>query len=229
MKSKKSVSMKAVVVLMALVLLIGCGVGGTLAWLMDQTKTVTNTFTVGDINIDLKETVSGTSQSAAENAVANNNFKILPGTEQSKNPQITVKAGSEASWVFVEITETDNYIKKDGSYTNKRYITWAIADEWTLVDPTSEPASGAQTVTYVYGRKHDAVGNADGTPIDILKDNKVSYSGDLTKEQLDALDTAKPALKFKAYAVQQANGNGTFDIKQAWDIAQDGKLTTTNP
>ena len=39
----------------ALVLVLCCAVGGTLAWLTDTTDPVTNTFTVGDIDIDLTE------------------------------------------------------------------------------------------------------------------------------------------------------------------------------
>ena len=121
MKSKKSVSMKAVVVLMALVLLIGCGVGGTLAWLMDKTEAVTNTFTVGDINIDLNEhaldengklTITTTNKNLTD-------YKILPGTSQAKDPFVTVKKDSEACWVFVKIVEKDNYLfTADGEGNN---------------------------------------------------------------------------------------------------------------
>ena len=49
MRTKKTVSMKAVVLLMAVVLLIGCTIGGSLAWLMTESKAVINTFVVGDI------------------------------------------------------------------------------------------------------------------------------------------------------------------------------------
>ena len=46
---KKSVSMKVVVLLLAVVLLIGCTIGGSVAYLMANTNTVTNTFVVGNI------------------------------------------------------------------------------------------------------------------------------------------------------------------------------------
>ena len=39
----------------ALALVLCCAVGGTLAWLTDKTEPVKNTFTIGDINIDLSE------------------------------------------------------------------------------------------------------------------------------------------------------------------------------
>ena len=40
--------------LLALVLALGCVAGGTLAYLTDQTDTITNTFTVGHVKIDLQ-------------------------------------------------------------------------------------------------------------------------------------------------------------------------------
>ena len=41
---------------LAVVLVLCCAVGGTLAWLTQKTDAVVNTFTVGDINITLTET-----------------------------------------------------------------------------------------------------------------------------------------------------------------------------
>ena len=40
---------------LAVVLVLCCAVGGTLAWLTQKTDAVVNTFTVGDINITLTE------------------------------------------------------------------------------------------------------------------------------------------------------------------------------
>lgn len=55
MYAKKGANKKMVAVLLAVALLIGCGIGGTLAWLMDTTPAVTNTFTVGNVDITLVE------------------------------------------------------------------------------------------------------------------------------------------------------------------------------
>ena len=48
MKNRRNVSNKTVAILLALVLAIGCAVGGTLAWLISQTNPVVNTFTYGE-------------------------------------------------------------------------------------------------------------------------------------------------------------------------------------
>ena len=63
---KKSLNMKPLAVLLALTLLVGCAIGGTIAWLTAQTGEVVNTFTVGDINIKLEETAKITSKAAVD-------------------------------------------------------------------------------------------------------------------------------------------------------------------
>ena len=78
--SKKGLNMKPLALLLALALVVGGVVGGTIAWLTAQTGTVTNTFTVGDIEITLTET------GAANNAKS---FKIVPGGKDTKDPKIT--------------------------------------------------------------------------------------------------------------------------------------------
>ncbi len=72
-KSSRGVSSKMLIVLLALVLMIGCAVGGTVAWLTAKTDSVVNTFTYGDINIELTETTG-------------KDYKIIPGVDIAKDP-----------------------------------------------------------------------------------------------------------------------------------------------
>ena len=85
---------KTLITILATVLVCCFAVGGTLAWLMDKTDTITNTFTVGDINITLTES-------------ENLDLKIVPGTTITKDPKVTVKGGSEDCWLFVKVEETN--------------------------------------------------------------------------------------------------------------------------
>ena len=62
MKKFRELSGKLVVAMLAVTLLIGCAIGGTVAWLTDKTTAVTNTFTYGDINIELTEGVTAESK-----------------------------------------------------------------------------------------------------------------------------------------------------------------------
>lgn len=217
MYAKKNSGLKVTATLLAIVLLIGCAVGGTIAWLMDSTKEVTNTFTVGNIQIDLTETVGTENKSAKDYAVSNETFKIIPGKSEKKDPTVTVKAGSEACYVFVKIQDNT-------TINGVKYVEWSVAEGWSPLDATNYPG--------VYYRTYDETTEAK---YDVLKDNKVSYPGALTKADLEAVDgivtgtgtETKPSLVFTAYAVQKANGDSEFNVNQAWDIAQDGVLTAT--
>lgn len=103
---KKLLALCLVVVLAAV-----AAIGGTIAWLTAQTAPVVNTFTVGDINIDLAETAE--------------DFKMVPGGTVAKDPHVTVKAGSEDCWLFVKVEASENL---------DTFITYAIADGWTPLD-----------------------------------------------------------------------------------------------
>lgn len=215
MYAKKNSGLKVTATLLAIVLLIGCAVGGTIAWLMDSTNEVTNTFTVGNIKIDLTETVGAENKSAKDDAVSNETFKIIPGKSEKKDPTVTVEAGSEACYVFVQIQDNT-------TINGVKYVEWSVAEGWSPLDATNYPGVYYRTYAETTEAKYD-----------VLKDNKVTYPDALTKAQLEAVDgiatgtgtETKPSLVFTAYAVQKANGDSEFDVNQAWDIAQDGMLT----
>lgn len=173
---------KTVALLLALVLVFGVVAGGTLAWLIDKTDPVVNTFTYGNINITLTESTG-------------NNYKIIPGKDITKDPKVTVKATSEACWLFVEV-------KEEGTFVADK-VTYSIADGWTKGDGTKIPAN-------VYYREVSAV-TAD-TDFSVLKDNKITVKDTLTKEDIKDI-TTNPTLTFTAYAVQK---DGIADAATAW-------------
>ena len=55
-KEEKRYGKKALILVSALTMAMTATVGGTVAWLVAKTDKVTNTFTYGDINIELEET-----------------------------------------------------------------------------------------------------------------------------------------------------------------------------
>lgn len=144
-----------------------------------KTDSVKNTFTVGDINIDLTETTGET-------------YKMVPGNTLGKDPKVTVKAGSEACWLFVKVEESENF---------DAFMTYAIADGWTAL-------SG---VGGVYYREVSAT-DAD-TDFTVLKNNQVIVKEDVTKQQLQGVKDNLPTMTFTAYAVQQDN---IADAATAW-------------
>ena len=186
-RRRRSVSGRAFVTPLALVLVFGCAVGGTFAWLTAKTDAVVNTFTYGDINIGLTETTG-------------NDYKIVPGVNIDKNPKVTVKAGSEACWLFVKVEEENwpTFKETDGKTAK---IDYKIASDWTeLVG-----------VSGVYYREVGAV-TAD-TSFDVIKGNVITVSENLTKTEVNNVVTRQPKLTFTAYAVQK---DGVADAAAAW-------------
>lgn len=185
---RRSVSSRAFIALLALVLVIGCVAGGTVAWLVAKTEPVVNTFTYGNIDITLTET-TGTS------------YKIIPGKDISKDPKVTVKGGSEACWLFVKVEEVGAI-----STITTDPVHYAIDTGWAqLKDKDGKDVSG------VYYRLVDAVDN--DTAFNVLKDNKIIVSGELTKETINGYAVQQPTLTFTAYAVQKENIDTAAD---AW-------------
>ena len=177
---RRSVSSRAFIALLALVLVIGCVAGGTVAWLVAKTDPVVNTFTYGNINITLAETTG-------------EDYKIIPGKDIPKDPKVTVTAGSEACWLFVKVEKVGDI----GTSTTDP-VRYAIDTGWAqLKDKDGKDVSG------VYYRLVDAVDN--DTAFNVLKDNKIIVSGELTKETINGYAVQQPKLTFTAYAVQKEN------------------------
>ena len=91
---------KALLLTLCAVLLVAASVLGTMAYLT-STDTVTNTFTVGKVEITLDET-DVTNPTGPR--VKANSYKLMPGTTYTKDPTVTVKAGSEESYVRMKVT-----------------------------------------------------------------------------------------------------------------------------
>ncbi len=166
---------KATIAVVALALVLCFAIGGTLAWLIDTSGPVVNTFTYGDINIDLSES-------------DNLDLKMIPGNDITKDPKVTVEANSEACWLFVKIEKSDNYADYLANYT--------IADGWYELDGVAGvyyrevDADTAKTGTSYQVLKGDKV-----TVLDSVEKSDMEAIKDGT--------TAKPTLTFTAYAVQK--------------------------
>lgn len=171
----KGFNIKPLVVLLVAILVIGGSIGGTLAWLTDHTDPVVNTFTVGNVDIELNEDKV--------------DFKMTPGVKIDKDPKVTVKKGSEACWVFVKVEESANL---------NRFITYKIAGGWTELTGKDgvyyrEQDAIADTGTdVVYSvLAEDKVDVKDTVTEDMM-------------DSLDKDPAQKPTLTFTAYAIQKA-------------------------
>lgn len=178
---------KTFVLLLALVLIAGAAVGGTLAWLTDTTEAVQNTFTTSDIDITLTES-------------DDLDLKMVPGCTIEKDPKVTVLKDSEKCYLFVKIEKSSNF---------DTFMTYTVADDWTQGDGTDIPSNvwyrtvEASTTNQEFAVLKDNQVSVLGTV------TKADMNG-LT-------ETTYPTLTFTAYASQFSKSNTeSFTAAEAW-------------
>ena len=209
---------KVVILLAALMLLVGCAIGGTMAWLIAQSNTVTNTFTVGNITLSLDESGATAAEGQTDKTMS---LKMIPGAKIAKDPKVTVGANSEACWLFVEVTKSSNL---------DTFITYNVntaSGQWTAVEGTDN----------VYYRKVSASAVAQdfyiltGEGNDTYKNGFVTVKDSVTKANMESLsetNAVQPSLAFKAYAIQSeglttGEGENKTNVqlaKDAWALVK---------
>lgn len=161
---------KKIVALCLCVALLAVAIAGaSLAYFTDKTDPIMNTFTVGKVDIELDETTG-------------ENYHVVPGTEIDKDPKVTVKANSEASYVFVKVEKSQDF----AALAEK--LTYGMAEGWTELD----------NVDGVYYRVVNKAGNDQAFPV--LANDEVTVSDKLT--QADLAGKTSITLTFTAYAIQ---------------------------
>lgn len=190
---KKIVSVCLVVCLLATAI-----IGTTLAYFTDD-KSVTNTFTTGDVTIKLDETDVGTDGVATGEGrkEEGNAYHLLPGKTYTKDPMVTVNAGSEECYVFVRVDNTLADLESNAEgYTS--IAKQMDNNGWALLDP-----DGDQTV-FVY---KSTVTASEGDVV-------IPVFGSFTIDA-DLETVAEPGdIEITAYAVQ---AEGFTSAQAAWD------------
>lgn len=141
-----------------------------------------------------------TSDIKVELTETNETYKMIPGYDIHKDPKAKVVSGSEECFLFVKLEKSANF---------DDFMTYKMADGWTEL--TGENG--------VYYRK---VQTADiDKPFGVLKDDKVTVKGIVTKDMMNAIDNgtaANPTLTITAYASQlHKNATTEFSAAEAWE------------
>ncbi len=193
---------RTVAMLMAVVLLFGTVVGGTIAYLIADVKEVTNTFTVGEVVIDLFETDKDGAKTQS------NTYQLIPGTDYKKDPYVEVTDETNVDcYLFVkfeELANADTYL----NYTS----TLTTENGWIKLD-TTVPGEDAD-VWY-----RDVKTTAEVKGWYLLEGNNEFTNGyvniDAAEVTEDTMDEAAAAeLKWTAFAVQYDN----LTVAEAWDL-----------
>ena len=183
--SKKNIAITGVAVSLAAVMLVG---GGTFAYLKGETDPITNSFRTNQVQVSLEETTG-------------NEYNIIPGTTQRKDPKVTVNNTVDA-YVFVEVADATEGL-----------VRYAIADGWIPLDG----------VPNVYYRLVSAA--QDVKEFSVLANDEVRYSKALENHDMtDGSGSLKRDinLSFNAVAIQ---AEPFADAKEAYN-AKDAVITS---
>lgn len=189
---------KVIALVLACVICVGIGIGGTLAWLTAKTSEIQNVFTTSDINITLDENEGGTARE----------FKMVPGYTIPKDPKVTVSGGSEACWLFVKIDEQNGLAD---------YITYEVNSDWTQGDDTNIPANVyyRKVGTNTNDQQFSVIGYTDTEGN--FHDNTVLVKETVTKADMVTANSSRPTLTVTAYAYQLYKTNNVeFTPAEAW-------------
>ena len=187
---------KILLVGLLVVLVAAVSVGLTVAYLTSA-DTVTNTFTVGDVEIALDEAAVNENGEAIEGAarVKANTYKLIPGHTYVKDPTVTVKAGSEESYVRMLVTVT-NSSAFDAVLPNAdlRAIFGGYDDsKWTYVKNT-ENADNTRTYEFRY---HTTVTASADKALEPLFTG-ITVPGNVNNAQLKTLEGAQIIVEAEA-------------------------------
>ena len=148
---------KKIVALCLCIALAVVAIGGaTLAYFTDTPTAKVNTFTVGNVDIDLTEKGDG-------------NYTVTPGVNIEKDPTVTVATTSEDCWVFVKVEKSADWPTAMG---------YTIDSKWTQLKDADD-----NDVTNVYYR---LVKKADTTrTLPVLTNNEVTVANTIVNNAFD--------------------------------------------
>lgn len=222
--------------------LVGASVMGTMAYLQDS-DVVTNTFTVGKVGLELDEAVvneqgeplcngevvgnlANADRTEKVDGKEGNAYHLMPGGVYTKDPTVTVTAGSEDSYVrmLVEVNNIgklktafgESYVA-DGVFLLQNLVDWNT--DWQYVKCTETNADSATIATYEFryvGNDTEKPGN--GIVVKNTADTElpalfttITIPGELDKDAIANL--AGVEIKVTAHAIQE---DGFKDADAAW-------------
>ena len=208
-RKRRTPGTKSIALLLALALLAGGAVGGTLAWLLDSTDKIENTFSPSSIDVTLSETTQA--------------YKMVPGWTIAKDPKVKISADSEDCYLFIKVEKTGgNVTIGEKTYGFDDFIEYAIAGGWNALN------DNPGVYYMVFDSQDSSNTNAKGTEYGILgggsygactwNADQVLTKPEVTEEMMEALtEETYPKLNITAYAVQLYKSNTVkFSPAEAW-------------
>lgn len=178
---------KALLIVLCVVLLVAGSVMATLAYLTDTDKVV-NTVTVGkvDITVDESEVTPDGEPVEGADRVEGNEYHLIPGQTYVKDPTMTVKQGSEES--FVRMLVTINCLSElkaifGDDFLPENYVSGWDRSIWIPEFVTEDAATNTATYEFRYYKTVDA-SEADADIVLEPLFTSFTLPGEVTGEEL---------------------------------------------
>lgn len=241
MKKKK----KSLIMLVCVLTILSSVAFGTIAYLTDR-ATVTNRFTIGNVDISVDETEVDENGDPKQNPDQDPNnpnddnlrteeenvYPLIPGSEYVKDPTMTVKAGSKEAYVRMMVTisnanEIDEIFadlktQYPDKYTNGfvpgDFVTEHNNAEWEYTGSMAKDATAnTYTLEFRYVEAVEPTDTEDSVLPPLFK--TIRIPGELTNEHLTAL------VDFHIDVVGNAIQTIGFESAEAAWVAFDAQMT----
>ena len=224
---------KTLVTILCVCLLVTASVMATLAWLTDR-DSVANTFTVGDIQIKLDETVVNTDGKPVDEdgnllkpgqtpirEPEGNEYHLVPGMEYTKDPMITVKKGSEESYVRMMVNincmKVLDAIFAPSGADLKSIFNGYDPKVWIYDGETRNDETNTVTYEFRYYKTVKPEKDAAVALEPLFK--SITVPGEMTKEQLATIEDLE--IVVEGHAIQKAafeNANAAWAaFEKQWE------------
>ena len=182
----------------------------TVAYLT-ATKSEVNVFTIGKVVLTLDEAeVDELGNKKSDNRVYENKYHLMPGYTYLKDPTVTVKKGSNDSYIRVLIT-LNSIVELKAIYgedftPNNIYSNWG--EKWSYI---GKKENDDKSITYEYRYKEVVNGLKCDKKLEPLFE-EFTIPGETKKSELESLEELN--VKIMAQAIQKS---GFENEQDAWN------------
>ena len=201
---------KSLIMLVCAALVLTSVAFGTIAYLTSQDE-ITNTFTMGKVNITVDETEVDENgepvvddEGNTERTDEGNDYTLVPGKDYTKDPTVTVKAGSEDSYVRMLLTYNKAAALKAIFPAGDPYFVEDLNEDfWKLTDTIEDSVNDTITFVFNYYDAENENSVVAGAAADYQLPalfTTIEVPGTVTGEELETL--AGLTMNAKAQAIQ---------------------------
>ena len=237
-------TIKIFVIVLALIVVFGATILGTLAFLTDEEEVV-NTFAAGKVDLTLDEAKTDLygQKVDPEERVYENSYRMIPGLTYSKDPTVTVLEGSEEAYIRVMVTIHNasalNTIMASPRHSLSSYSDLFVGIDssvWNYIAYTPNNTDNTVTLEFWYAttvKGFDANGNKVETKLaPVFTGLKIPET--LTSEEINLLhgDLADVEGDFQisivAHAIQASGFTNQADAWRAFEQQMADVLAEAN-